>query len=97
MKPHGKDTEIIKQNGISSRKETNNGRENESTEVSSPLSSALESDELDSEFDLEQELPIKAYLSEELRMQALKFAEVDKWQMEFEDVITSTHENVAFR
>lgn len=97
MKPHGKDTKIIKQNGISSRKETNNGRENESTEMSSPLSSALESDELDSEFDLEQELPIKAYLSEELRMQALKFAEVDKWQMEFEDVITSTHENVAFR
>lgn len=97
MKLHGKDTTTIKQNGISSRKETNGGKENESTDMSSPLSSALESDELDSEFDLEQEPPIKAYLSEELRMQALKFAEVDKWQMEFEDVITNTQENGAFR
>lgn len=97
MKPHGKDPKTVKQNGISSRKDTNNGKENESTVMSSPLSSALESDEFDPEFDLEQESPVRAYLSEELRMQALKFAEVDKWQMEFEDVITSTQENGAFR
>ncbi|KAL4781920.1 hypothetical protein BJX76DRAFT_307514 [Aspergillus varians] len=90
-----KDSKPIKQNGAN---EISGGKENESTDMSSPLSSALDSDELDSEVDLEQETPVKAYLSEELRVQALKFAEVDKWQMEFEDVITtSTKENGAFR
>jgi hypothetical protein len=64
--------------------------------MSSPLSSALDSDAFDSDFLLEQEAPVKNYLSEELRLQALKFAEVDKWQMEFEDVIM-VQENGEFR
>ncbi|KAL6239175.1 hypothetical protein BDW75DRAFT_152534 [Aspergillus navahoensis] len=96
--PRGKDGKTVKRYGASTHEETNGSKENEPTEVSSPLSSALDTDELDSEFDMEQGAPAKAYLSEELRLQALKFAEVDKWQMEFEDVITvGTQENGAFR
>lgn len=33
--------------------------------------------------------PAPYFTSEELKFQAMKFAEVDKWQMEFEDVIVS--------
>ena len=51
-------------------------------ETISPLSSALDTDELDSEFELDPETSARTYLSEELRLQALKFAEVDRWQME---------------
>ncbi|KAL4806966.1 hypothetical protein BDV18DRAFT_136532 [Aspergillus unguis] len=69
-----------------------------SADMSSPLSSALDTDELDSELELDSEAPVKSYLSEELRLQALKFAEVDQWQMEFEDVInTNAEETGAFR
>ncbi|KAL4986862.1 hypothetical protein BDW68DRAFT_162316 [Aspergillus falconensis] len=96
--PHRKNGKKFKQYGASPREETHGSKENEPTEVTSPLSSALDTDEIDSEFDIEQEAPAKAYLSEELRLQALKFAEVDKWQMEFEDVITvDTQGNGTFR
>ncbi|KAL3456324.1 hypothetical protein BJX64DRAFT_46680 [Aspergillus heterothallicus] len=78
------------------REEINTDKENELVGMSSPLSSALDSDAFDSDFLLEQEGPVKTYLSEELRLQALKFAEVDRWQMEFEDVIT-VQENWEFR
>ncbi|RDW90894.1 uncharacterized protein DSM5745_02669 [Aspergillus mulundensis] len=95
---HGKDSKTAKRHGASSCQEASGGKENELIEASSPLSSALDTDELDSEFDLEHEAPDKTYLSEELRLQALKFAEVDKWQMEFEDVITvGTQESGTFR
>ncbi|KAL3442131.1 hypothetical protein BJX65DRAFT_287403 [Aspergillus insuetus] len=82
-----KNPKVTKQYGASVREEANVDKENEPAEMSSPLSSALDSDAFDSDFLLEQEAPVKNYLSEELRLQALKFAEVDKWQMEFEDVI----------
>ncbi|KAL4916886.1 hypothetical protein BDW62DRAFT_184966 [Aspergillus aurantiobrunneus] len=96
-KPDEKDPKTIRQyRATSFRKETSGGKENEPTLMSSSLSSALDSNELNSEFDLEQEAPVKAYLSEELRVQALKFAEVDKWQLEFEDVIT-VKESGVFR
>lgn len=58
------------------------GKENQPTDMSSPLSSALDSDEFDSD--------TGADISDELRIQAKKFAEVDKWQMDFEDVISTT-------
>ncbi|KAL4768926.1 hypothetical protein BDW60DRAFT_196048 [Aspergillus nidulans var. acristatus] len=95
---HDKDGKVFKRYEASSHEEANCLKENEPMEVSSPLSSALDTDELDSEFDLGQEAPAKTFLSEELRLQALKFAEIDKWQMEFEDVVTvGTQENGAFR
>ncbi|KAL4923201.1 uncharacterized protein BDV17DRAFT_296569 [Aspergillus undulatus] len=98
LKSDGSDLRTMKQYGTSSRKETNIGKENEPAEFSSPLSSALDSDELESVLSLDQEASVKTYLSEELRLQALKFAEVDRWQMEFEDVITvNAQENGAFR
>lgn len=58
------------------------GKENQPTDMSSPLSSALDSDEFDSD--------TGGFISDELRIQAKKFAEVDKWQMEFEDVVSTT-------
>ncbi|KAL4962660.1 uncharacterized protein BDV14DRAFT_100254 [Aspergillus stella-maris] len=95
---NGKTPKTLKQYGASAREDTSGGTENEPADMSSPLSSALDTDELDSEFELDPEAPAKTYLSEELRLQALKFAEVDRWQMEFEDVITvNTQENGAFR
>lgn len=63
-------------------------KENQAIEVSSPLSSPLDTDA----FDLESSpvpIPATNYLSEELRLQAKKFEEVDRWQMDFEDVVTS--------
>ncbi|KAL2842959.1 hypothetical protein BJY01DRAFT_198937 [Aspergillus pseudoustus] len=90
-----KSGDIAKQLGTNVREEVDVDNENELAEISSPLSSALDSDAFDSDFHLEQQTP-KHYLSEELRLQALKFAEVDKWQMEFEDVIT-VQENGEFR
>ncbi|KAL4880508.1 hypothetical protein BJY04DRAFT_79398 [Aspergillus karnatakaensis] len=94
----GNNSKSIKQYGTASGPETNGDKENELSDSSSPLSSALDTDELDSESELEQDEPVKNFMSEELRIQALKFAEVDKWQMEFEDVVTSTvQENGTFR
>ncbi|GFF56800.1 hypothetical protein IFM51744_09000 [Aspergillus udagawae] len=63
-------------------------KENQAIEVSSPLSSPLDTDA----FDLESSpvpIPANNYLSEELRLQAKKFEEVDRWEMDFEDVVTS--------
>lgn len=95
---HEGDQKSLKRYGAKSHEDAHASKENEPADLSSPLSSALDSDELESQFDLEPDAPVKAYLSEELRMQALKFAEVDKWKMEFEDVIiASTQENGAFR
>ncbi|KAL2824682.1 hypothetical protein BDW59DRAFT_84854 [Aspergillus cavernicola] len=86
----GRDPKIAKQYGVN--------KENGPVDMSSPLSSALESEDFDSDFLLEQEAPVKTYLSDELRYQAAKFAEVDRWQMEFEDVVTvGTQENGTFR
>ncbi|KAL2872243.1 uncharacterized protein BJX67DRAFT_80 [Aspergillus lucknowensis] len=97
-KPDRKDPTATKQYEPRSRHKTNVDKENEVAGMSSPLSSALDSAAFDSDFLLEEEIPAKNYLSEELKLQALKFAEVDKWQMEFEDVITPfAHENGEFR
>lgn len=66
-------------------------KENQPADMSSPLSSAMDSDALDSDDD--PTTTPKAggkFMSEELRIQANKFAEVDKWQMDFEDVISNT-------
>ncbi|KAJ5088122.1 hypothetical protein N7456_011738 [Penicillium angulare] len=63
-------------------------KENESR-ISSPtssLSSPPESDASDSESEVGTG---RRYISEELRAAAKKFAEVDKWQMEFEEVSAS--------
>ncbi|GES62731.1 hypothetical protein ATEIFO6365_0005065400 [Aspergillus terreus] len=65
-----------------SARNAGNDKENEPAEGSSPLSSALDTDALESD----STSPPDRYLSEELRLQAQKFAEVDQWQMEFEDV-----------
>ncbi|OGM39226.1 hypothetical protein ABOM_012111 [Aspergillus bombycis] len=61
------------------------GEENQLTEMSSPSSSLLVSDALESA-SLSESPPSVDFLSEELRLQAKKFAEVDQWEMEFEDV-----------
>lgn len=61
-----------------------NQPENRPADMSSPLSSALESDIFDS--DVSESVSTRKYMSEELRLQAKKFAEVDRWQMDFEDV-----------
>lgn len=64
-----------------SARNAGNDKENEPADGSSPLS-ALDTDALESD----STSPPNKYLSEELRLQAQKFAEVDQWQMEFEDV-----------
>ncbi|KAE8379534.1 hypothetical protein BDV26DRAFT_280264 [Aspergillus bertholletiae] len=67
---------------------TGTGQESLLTDTSSPLSSPLDSDTLESASESESP-PSVEFLSEELRQQAKKFAEVDKWEMEFEDVLGS--------
>ncbi|KAE8131416.1 hypothetical protein BDV38DRAFT_275971 [Aspergillus pseudotamarii] len=61
------------------------GEENQLTDMSSPLSPPPDSDALES-VSLSELPPPVDFLSEELRRQAKKFAEVDEWEMEFEDV-----------
>ncbi|KAE8412047.1 hypothetical protein BDV36DRAFT_288212 [Aspergillus pseudocaelatus] len=61
------------------------GEESQLTDISSPLSPPLDSDALES-VSLSESPPPVDFLSEELRLQAKKFAEVDEWEMEFEDV-----------
>ena len=71
------------------RKSSGVDKENEqhmSSPSSSPLSSPPDSDASDSDVDAE---PARRYMSEELRAAAKKFAEVDQWQMEFEEVSAS--------
>lgn len=70
-------------------RETGVDKENDlvlSSPSSSPLSSPPDSDLTDSETEGQ---PSRRYMSEELRAAAKKFAEVDQWQMEFEEVSAS--------
>jgi hypothetical protein len=53
---------------------------------SSPLSSPPDSDASESEGEAQSS---RRYVSDELRAAAKKFAEVDKWQMEFEELSAS--------
>jgi hypothetical protein len=59
--------------------------QNPTSPPSSPLSSPPDSDASESE----AEVPPRRIMSAELRAAAAKFAEVDKWEMEFEDVSAS--------
>jgi hypothetical protein len=71
-------------------------KENElllSSPSSSPLSSPPDSDASDSG----EIQPARRYVSDELRAAAKKFAEVDKWQMEFEDVSASETQGSSAR
>ncbi|KAI9927342.1 hypothetical protein ASPWEDRAFT_175101 [Aspergillus wentii DTO 134E9] len=70
---------------------------NQPVDLSSPLSSPLDSDAFESDASLSDSGPATNFLSEELKSQAMKFAEVDKWQMEFEDVITSGSQGSSCR
>ncbi|KAJ5543027.1 hypothetical protein N7461_009030 [Penicillium sp. DV-2018c] len=66
------------------------GKENEvllSSPSSSPLSSPPETDISDSE---PMETETTRYVSDELRAAVKKFAEVDQWEMEFEDVTSES-------
>lgn len=70
-------------------RETGVDKENElvlSSPSSSPLSSPPNSDVSDSETESQ---PSRRYMSAELRAAAKKFAQVDQWQMEFEEVSAS--------
>ncbi|KAI9036601.1 uncharacterized protein KD926_001675 [Aspergillus affinis] len=62
-------------------------KENNEINSSSPISSPPDSDTFEAE-SLQEELSVN-FISEELREQARKFAEVDNWEMEFEDVPAS--------
>lgn len=61
-------------------------KENQEIDTSSPLSSSLNSDALDSDSFRSNDTSSKKFISQELQLQAMKFAEIDRWQMEFEDV-----------
>ncbi|KAE8385868.1 hypothetical protein BDV23DRAFT_175935 [Aspergillus alliaceus] len=65
--------------------DTNIDKENQPVDTSSPLSSPLDSDAFESVSPPESP-PSVNFLSEELRLQAKKFAEIDKWEMEFEEI-----------
>lgn len=65
-------------------------KENQPADMSSPLSSAVDSDAFDSDEPTITPKTGGKFMSEELRLQANKFAEVDKWQMDFEDVMSNT-------
>jgi len=54
----------------------------------SALSSPPPSVDLDSDFETPEKNHLKPITSEELKVQARKFAEVDQWQLEFEDILT---------
>lgn len=69
-----------------SRRKTNMDKENQEVFTSSPLSSPLDSDAFDSDSLSPNSQPAKKFIGEELQLQAKKFAEIDQWQMEFEDV-----------
>ncbi|PKY05329.1 hypothetical protein P168DRAFT_304344 [Aspergillus campestris IBT 28561] len=67
---------------------TGMNKENQPVETSSPLSSPPPSDALGSESESEADTESN-FISEELKLQAKKFAEVDRWEMEFEEVVVS--------
>jgi hypothetical protein len=71
-----------------SRKSGDVDKENEQ-HVSSPSSSPLSSPPDSEASESEAEVPPRRIMSEELRAAVKKFAEVDKWEMEFEDVSAS--------
>lgn len=64
--------------------------------LSSPLSSPPDSEESESESTAESTLG-SHFLSDELRLQAKKFADVDKWELEFEDVAPDSQGSEVFR
>ena len=64
------------------------GKENQNVDSSSPLSSALDSGNLESLLS-SPDATAETFTSEELRLQAMKFAEIDQWDMEFEDLTDS--------
>lgn len=71
-----------------SRRSGDIDKENEqhlSSPSSSPLSSPPDSEASESEAEVQP----RRFMSEELRAAAAKFAEIDKWEMEFEDVSAS--------
>jgi hypothetical protein len=70
----------------SATRTTDVDKENQPDDISSPLSSPLDSDAFDSDSSISKSTDKGDFMSEELRLQAKKFAEVDDWQMEFEDV-----------
>jgi hypothetical protein len=72
-------------------------KENHISDNSSSLSSPPPSEELDSGSYSPVWKPEKRIPSRELQQQARKFAEIDKWQMDFEDVSVSDIQNGAFR
>lgn len=76
-------------NPSTSSRAVNADKENQPADTSSPLSSALDSDAFDSDVSMPTPNFLGKFMSEELKSQAKKFAEVDKWQMDYEDVISN--------
>ncbi|GKZ51680.1 hypothetical protein AbraIFM66951_006739 [Aspergillus brasiliensis] len=64
--------------------------------LSSPLSTPPESEASESESTAESNRG-SHFLSDELRLQAKKFADVDKWKLEFEDVTPDSQGSEVFR
>lgn len=64
-------------------------KENDVADDSSLLSSPPPSEDFDTEPDVPSRISKKRIISQELKQQAQKFAEVDRWEMEFEDVSVS--------
>lgn len=90
--------------GRRSAKSKDCDKENQPAEASSPLSSALDSDELEpaaasspSRAKRPTNRPSAFLISEELALQARKFAEVDQWEMEFEDVAFPGSPGIQYR
>ncbi|GLA32996.1 hypothetical protein AnigIFM63326_001866 [Aspergillus niger] len=78
-------------------------KENELADTS-PLSSLLssppdsEASESESESESTAQFTLGShFLSDELRLQAMKFADVDKWELDFEDVAPDNQGSEAFR
>lgn len=72
-------------------------KENYLSDDSSSLSSPPPSEELDSDSYSPAWKPGNRTFSEELEQQARKFAEIDKWQMDFEEVSVSGSPSSPFR
>ncbi|RJE21149.1 hypothetical protein PHISCL_06524 [Aspergillus sclerotialis] len=65
------------------------GKENRGVTVPAGSSLSVDSDASVRDSSARNPAPTPCFTSEELKFQAMKFAEVDKWEMEFEDVIIS--------
>lgn len=79
------------------RRHPEGGKENQLSDTSSPLSSPPASEAFASDAYSPASKSQGRFFSEELELQAKKFAEVDKWQMEFEDVIVTGNQDSPFR